>query len=160
ADGAWVASADAPALLAINSIDLRWSAEARLFAENRRRVATVHVGVREAVRDLVERGPAAADGRVPARGGYELLDEHQRVNVAAMRVPNGYGLCLFDEQGAGKTVSLIYAFDLLVGRDEADFLLIIAPKSMLTEWERDFHRFRGDLYRVRLAAGDRTEKRS
>src|SRR6266702_3703011 len=161
ADGVWLASTDAEALLSVGgAIDLRWSADARLFAENRRRARSVHGRLREALRDLIARGHAAADMHVPPRDGYEVLDDHQRVNVAAMTLPGGYGLCLFDEQGAGKTVSLIFAFDLLVERDEADFLLIVAPKSMLSEWERDFHRFRDDPYRVRVASGGRRAKQS
>lgn len=161
ADGVWLASTDAEALLSVGgAIDLRWSADARIFAENRRRARSVHGRLREALRDLIARGRAAADTHVPLRDGYEVLDDHQRVNVAAMTLPGGYGLCLFDEQGAGKTVCLIFAFDLLVERDEADFLLIVAPKSMLSEWERDFHRFRDDLYRVRVASGGRRAKRS
>ena len=60
----------------------------------------------------------------------ERLDDHQWVNVAAMTLSEGFGLCVFDEQGAGKTVTAIYAFDVLVARDEVDFALIVAPKSI------------------------------
>lgn len=161
ADGVWVAASDAEALLSVGeAVDLRWSADARLFAENRRRARAAHRELRESLHDLLARGRTAAETSVPQRDGYEVLDDHQRVNVAAMTLPGGYGLCLFDEQGAGKTVSLIFAFDLLVARDEVDFLLIVAPKSMLGEWERDFLRFRGDLYRVHVASGGGRAKRS
>ena len=76
-----------------------------------------------------------------------------------MTVPDGFGLCVFDEQGAGKTVTLIFAFDVLMARDEIDFCLIVAPKSMILEWSLDFERFRGGLYQVVVASGSRSEKR-
>ena len=75
-----------------------------------------------------------------------------------MTLPDSPGLCLWDEQGAGKTVSTIYAFDTLVERDEADFALIVAPKSMVPEWQNDIVRFKGDLYRTVVATGDRDTK--
>ncbi len=43
-------------------------------------------------------------------------------------------------------------------RDEADFALIVAPKSMVGEWPKDLNRFRGDLYRVAIIAGSQKEK--
>src|SRR5262249_13467776 len=89
----------------------------------------------------------------------QVLDPHQVVNVAAMTLPESYGLCVFDEQGAGKTVTFIFAFDLLVSRDEADFAVIVAPKSMIAEWPRDFARFREGLYRTTVVTGSRREKR-
>jgi SNF2 family DNA or RNA helicase len=75
-----------------------------------------------------------------------------------MTLKDGFGLCVFDEQGAGKTVTLIYAFDLLVDRDEADFVVIIAPKSMVGEWPKDFERFRGDLYKIVTITGTQRQK--
>ncbi len=90
--------------------------------------------------------------------GNDVLDPHQLVNVAALTMRDGVGLCVFDEQGAGKTVTAIFAFDLLMKRDEIDFALIVAPKSMVAEWRRDFERFKGDLYRVQVLAGSRRQK--
>ena len=37
---------------------------------------------------------------------------------------------------------------LATGVDQADFAIIVAPKSMIAEWPRDFARFKGDLYKV------------
>ena len=87
-----------------------------------------------------------------------MLDDHQITSVAAMTVAGGYGLSVFDEQGAGKTVTLIFAFDELVEKNEVDFALIIAPKSMIAQWPQDFQKFRGDLYGVGVASGSRKEK--
>nr|WP_238360589.1 DEAD/DEAH box helicase [Iningainema tapete] len=76
-----------------------------------------------------------------------------------MTIPDSYGLCVFDEQGAGKTVTLIFAFDVLVARDEVDLALIVTPKSMVPEWPRDFFRFKGHLYKVEIVSGTRKQKR-
>lgn len=56
-------------------------------------------------------------------------------------------------------MTLIYAFDLLAARNETDRVLVIAPKSMVPEWPKDFHRFRPDLYRVAVVSGTAREKR-
>lgn len=90
--------------------------------------------------------------------GLSTLDKHQWINVASMTLPNGYGLALFDEQGAGKTVSTVFAYDVLVSRDKVDFALIIAPKSMVAEWENDFRKFKEDLYVVKKLSGSRKDK--
>lgn len=77
-----------------------------------------------------------------------------------MTVPGSYGLCVFDEQGVGKTVTLIFAIDVLAARDEVDRVLIVAPKSMVAEWPEDFRRFKGDLYPVAMVSGTRRQKRA
>ena len=53
---------------------------------------------------------------------------------------------------------MIAAFDVLVERNEADVLVVVAPKSMVGEWAAEFRRFAGDLYRVAVADGTRQEK--
>ena len=158
ADGVCVAPQHAVQLLELTGpqLDLRWSADARRFAENRGWARPVHGRVHAEVTALLQGGRSAADAVLGA--SYPHLDDHQRVNVAAMTVPDSLGLCVFDEQGAGKTVSLICAFDRLVELDQADFALVFAPKSMVPEWERGFEEFTGDLYTVRVVAGTRREK--
>ncbi len=88
----------------------------------------------------------------------DTLDEHQLRNVVTMTIPGGWGACIFDEQGTGKTPTLIAAFDLLAERDEADTLLVVAPKSMIGEWAVEFERFCGELYRVVVVEGSRRER--
>ncbi len=75
-----------------------------------------------------------------------------------MTLPDGWGACVFDEQGTGKTVTTIGAFDVLVERGETDTLLLAAPKSMVGEWQREFARFTGDLYSVALLDGGRRDR--
>ncbi|MEC4814192.1 MAG: DEAD/DEAH box helicase [Scytonema sp. PMC 1069.18] len=161
ADGVSIAAQDVSALLdAEVAADLRWSAEAKLFVENRIRVRRVHQQLYEKVSRIRVGGRDVANTYLVDIEGLDVLDDHQWVNVAAMTLPEGYGLCVFDEQGAGKTVTLIFAFDVLVARDQVDFALIVAPKSMVPEWPRDFVRFKNDLYKVKIVSGTRKQKRT
>lgn len=160
ADGLWIAAFDVSSLFdAEVAAELRWSAEAKLFVENRIRVRQVHRQLYEKVSRIRIGGRDMANTYLTDIEGLDVLDDHQCVNVTAMTLPESYGLCVFDEQGAGKTVTLIFAFDVLVARDEVDFALIVAPKSMVPEWPRDFFRFKGDLYKVEIVSGTRKQKR-
>lgn len=138
---------------------LHWTPEALRFIRNRTIAAAAFERTLATVRQLREEGVSLARGMVHVADDSPL-DDHQIVNVAAMTCEGSPGLCLFDEQGAGKTVSMIQAFDELVRRDEVDFLLIAAPKSMVGEWPKDFSRFTGDLYRVATAEGTKRSKRA
>jgi SNF2 family DNA or RNA helicase len=158
AEGIRVPAENVTALEGTPDLDLRWSAEARRFQENRQFVATQVEAQLETVKEIKEKGVVHARALIADLSACEVLDPHQVVNVAAMTAPGGFGLCVFDEQGAGKTVTMIYAFDLLVARDEADLLLIVAPKSMVPEWPADFRRFKDDLYRTVMISGLRREK--
>ena len=140
------------------SVEVSWTEGALRYVTNRVSARHAYPALRDALRTLDAEGAAGARRRVSDSDGFAVLDDHQVVNVAAMTLPGGFGLCLFDEQGAGKTVSLIFAYDLLAARGEADRLLVIAPKSMVPEWSRDFARFRPDLYRVTVVAGTAREK--
>lgn len=86
------------------------------------------------------------------------LDSAQVTAVAAMTTPNLLGLCLFDEQGSGKTVMTISAFDILKQRDEIDAMIVVCPKSMINEWPKDIQRFLGTEYRIEVAEGNQREK--
>ena len=127
---------------------------------NRKSAYIAYPVVLDALRMLAADGIVAARRMVPDSDGLDILDEHQVVNVAAMTVPDGFGVCLFDEQGTGKTVTLIFAYDLLAARGQADQVLIVAPKSMLPEWSKDFVRFRPGLYQVKTVTGNPREKRA
>ena len=160
--GVVVADPDAATLLAMSEsmTELKWNSEAVRYVENRNHVRRIHAGVLGQVREIRSGTAQDAALHLADMNGLSALDNHQVVNVAAMTVPDGFGLCVFDEQGAGKTVTFIFAFDVLVGRDQADFALIVAPKSMIAEWPRDFHRFKGDLYKTAIVAGTPREKRA
>ncbi len=143
---------------ALPGVSLGWDGAAVRFAENRRRFLAGYPTYRDAVKTL---SAGAATVAAAALKGFRLLDAldpHQVTNVAAMTAAGGSGLCLFDEQGTGKTVSMLAAFDVLAERDEADVMLVIAPKSMIPEWKRDAERLLGDLYRVSPVTGSRDHK--
>lgn len=159
ASGVRVPAASAMDLDRARGVELKWSPEARRFVENRHRTAAAFAGAVRRLHELKVVVPSRAQQEVSDSGGLGVLDAHQVLNVAAMTLADSPGLCVFDEQGAGKTVTLIFAFDLLAQRNQADRLLIIAPKSMVPEWPKDFARFRPDLYRVAVVSGSLREKR-
>lgn len=153
-------AAESAALLdGLDGFDLRWDRNARDHIEGRLRAAAGRAAVAEAVRALDKGGVELARAMLSDAQLVAGLDDHQVVNVAAMTVSNGHGLCLFDEQGSGKTVCVIAAFDVLAQRDAADFMLILAPKSMLGEWKHDIDRLTA-VYRVAVYAGTNAEKRA
>ena len=142
------------------NLDLRLSDDAKMFLENRKRAKQVYPSILSEVTKIKKEGAGYALKLIEDSQGLNVLDSHQIVNVAAMTIPGGYGLCVFDEQGAGKTVTFIFALDLLVARDHADAALVVAPKSMICEWPQDFARFRDGLFKVKTVSGTRKQKRT
>ena len=140
-------------------VQLTWTSEARRFVENRRHIASAHPEVFAELLRIRREGASLAKRMIADSDGLGVLDQHQIVNVAAMTLPGSPGLCVFDEQGAGKTVTFIFAFDLLIERDQADLAVIVAPKSMIGEWPKDLERFRSDIYRTVVLTGTAREKR-
>jgi SNF2 family DNA or RNA helicase len=65
----------------------------------------------------------------------QRLDPHQVEAVAAIVSPSLKGIAIFDEQGTGKTITALAAFDCLRERGKVRRLLVIAPKSVLTAWQ-------------------------
>lgn len=81
------------------------------------------------------------------------LDPHQVEAVAAMTVPSLQGMALFDEQGTGKTICALAAFDVLRQRGLASHLLVVAPKSVLSVWKDEIANFLKDRYSVKTVVG-------
>lgn len=157
-EGALVADAwEGPGLLAA-SLDLDWSPDALRLAINRAGVAAAVPSVEEAYADIRAGGSARARSLIDDGTMTGTLDDHQAINVALLTTPGTWGGCVFDEQGTGKTVTLIATFDVLVERGLTDTLLVVAPKSMIAEWHQEFGRFAGDLYNVVVAEGNRRAK--
>lgn len=88
------------------------------------------------------------------------LDPHQAQAVAAIVHPDVKGLCLFDEQGLGKTVTTLFAYHRMRQTGSAGRMLVFAPKSMVLEWLHDARRFFGDTYRYQALTGSIREKRA
>lgn len=151
---------DLPTALALRNkratVPVRWSEEAAGFVDNFAASYASLGRARRRLSQLQDNGVAeAAFCDYPAKAN---LDPHQLIAVAAMTDPAILGICLFDEQGVGKTVMAIHAFDRLKQIGEADILLVFAPKNMLEEWKKDFSRFMGDKYRVTVVTGSKGEK--
>lgn len=56
---------------------------------------------------------------------------------------NGYGACLADDMGLGKTIQIITF--LSDKRTENDKTLIVVPKTLLINWQREFAKFNPNL---------------
>ena len=104
----------------------------------------------------------ALDEPYKALAGYarlNRLDPHQVEAVAAIVSPSLKGIAIFDEQGTGKTIMALAAFDWLRERGSAQRLLVVAPKSVLATWQLQCVEFLADQYRVVLVAGSAAERR-
>ena len=124
-------------------------------------------GADPAIQDLCNQWRIFADARVQANlilsGEHvhlsefweDVLDPHQATAVTALSVPGLIGACLFDEQGSGKTVMAIAAFDMLRESSEIDRMIILCPKIMIGEWRKDFAKLLGEKY-VITAVDDAT----
>jgi SNF2 family DNA or RNA helicase len=160
AEGLWLQTTDAWKLdTSCLGMDLSWSELAKKVVQNRKHYHGYFPSILKEIKKIRTQGKEVAKSYLNDIKGLTALDDHQWVNVACMTLPNSFGLCVFDEQGAGKTVTFIYAYDVLVERDEVDFALIIAPKSMVSEWPVDFHRFMLDRYKIQTLTGSNTEKK-
>jgi SNF2 family DNA or RNA helicase len=149
-----------PVVMAIRARDnhkhFSWTDEAARFIDT---LARSYAVVNRAQEHLsVIQMPGRADAVLKDYPLTSNLDPHQRIAVAAMVDDLIYGLCLFDEQGSGKTVMAIHAFDYLKNKGAVDVMIVLAPKNMLNEWQKDFQRFMKDRYRVTVVAGSRTRK--
>lgn len=145
-------------LLALDGAEIRWTSEARRFAEARRQAGRSNHRLRQLVDRLPDMGRDELAALVAELDDADRLDLHQLRNVVAMTRPGTDGLAVFDEQGAGKTVTGIYALDVLFARDEIGLALIVAPKSMVAEWPPEIARFRPGAYVVSVLDGDRRRK--
>ncbi len=81
---------------AVPELDIKWSADARRFIANRAGAALAYPHVLGRLRAIKEGGAELARQHILDSAGLETLDAHQIVNVAAMTMPDGFGLCVFD----------------------------------------------------------------
>lgn len=150
--------ADAGVLLTSANTNVRWAPDAERAVRTRVELGRRAAGVIAEGRRVRDTDPAELRRRLGQRPILDILDDHQITNVALMTLEGGWGSCVFDEQGTGKTPTVIAAFDVLAERNEAEVLVVIAPKSMVGEWAEEFRRFAGDLYRVVVLEGSRSQR--
>ncbi|GAB3332588.1 DEAD/DEAH box helicase [Micromonospora halotolerans] len=149
---------DGPQVMAAGDGLLDWTVDAERAIQNRVRVRTSAAEVVASARSVLAGGADAARVAIADSHLVDRLDDHQALNVAALTVDGSWGGCVFDEQGTGKTITMIATFDLLVERNLADVLVVMAPKSMVREWAVQFDQFTDGMYRVAVIEGSKAEK--
>lgn len=60
-------------------------------------------------------------------------------------VSSGIGAILADEMGLGKTLQIIALFDFLKNKNEESHFLVVAPVSLLLNWQREIEKFCSSL---------------
>lgn len=87
-----------------------------------------------------------------------ILDPHQGIAANAMSVHGLAGICLFDEQGTGKTISALAAFDILRGRGEVDGVVVLAPKTLQENWRQEAQKFLPEQPSIVTLDGSKEER--
>lgn len=144
---------------ALENWSLAVSAEAEAAAGMLRHRQAWHQAALAALR-LAASSPEVARSWLEGYERVDILDAHQVTAVALASHPDVKGLCIFDEQGLGKTVEALFAFDRLRGEGLAGRAIVFAPKNMVLEWVRDLERFFGTKYRAAAVVGHESEKRA
>lgn len=67
---------------------------------------------------------------------------------------NHFGGCLADDMGLGKTFQIISLLEDQNVKNNIKKVLIIAPKSLLTNWKKEFSKFKS-IYNVNIYHGDK-----
>lgn len=67
---------------------------------------------------------------------------------------NHFGGCLADDMGLGKTFQIISFLEDKEVKNNIEKVLVIVPKSLLTNWKKEFSKFKSG-YRVGIYHGDR-----
>jgi SNF2 family DNA or RNA helicase len=113
-----------------------------------------HVGALIKIREIIESGRSETDSAF----WNEILDPHQGVAVNCATIEGLLGLCLFDEQGTGKTLVSIAAYDILRDANEIDALVVTGPKSLLHNWKKEIDTFLSNKFSIVLIEGTLEEK--
>lgn len=136
---------------------VEWDADLLRRAERQSKRRDLQLRARLEVAKAIE-DPRATLGTYSR---LHLLDEHQIEAVAALTAPSLQGIALFDEQGTGKTIITLAAFDVLRAAGRVEKMLVVAPKSVLGSWREQSAAFLRDEVRVSLVDGSsRLRRRS
>jgi len=117
-------------------------------------IVAAHEAARIEVQNILEQ----SDSKYVTSNWLNILDPAQAVAVSAMVVPGLMGLCLFDEQGSGKTVMTIAAFDILKSAKIINAMIVACPKSMINEWPKDIEKFLPGKYKIVIPEGNKHTK--
>lgn len=88
----------------------------------------------------------------------KILDPGQLPAVSSMTTPELMGLCLFDEQGSGKTVMATAAFSILQSNESVDAAVIVCPKSMIDVWRDEINQFAPIELKIVIPQGTETNR--
>lgn len=139
----------------LGSAGVVWDKELLADAQSRQNHREMQEAARKEVSDALE-------DPYKVLAGYSRLnqlDRHQVEAVAAIIVPSLKGIAIFDEQGTGKTIMALSAFECLKERNFVKKLLVIAPKSVLSTWQKQSEDFLGQQYRIALLSGPPSKRR-
>jgi SNF2 family DNA or RNA helicase len=103
--------------------------------------------------------PGAARQYLSDFPAIDVLDSHQIDAVAIATHPDVPGFCLFDEQGLGKTITTLFSFHRLRQKEMVSAMLVLCPKNMVLEWQRDAARFFHGAYKCQTVLGSARQKR-
>lgn len=130
------------------------SPELAIFCKAAMRAIAQHSDAREVFFDVLTREGLSID-----LGSWgSKLKPHQQKAVEAMTTDGLLGMCLFDEQGTGKTLTTIAAFDVLFSRGELETLVLVGPKTLVKTWNEEFNGFLPGKYRVVEVSGSSRER--
>src|SRR5690606_25117833 len=105
----------------------------------------------EAVAELKE----AEDAEIELPTKLPLYAHQRRMAAMALGVPS---FAWFAEMGTGKTAAAVAVAGERFRRGEIQACLVVAPKSVLPVWEREFRTFAAFPYEVRVLEGSITER--
>lgn len=89
-----------------------------------------------------------------------VLKAHQKTAVRALTLEGLSGACLFDEQGTGKTLTTIAAFDIIFDQGEVSQLVIVCPKTLLFTWKKEISDFLPKKYSLAIVEGTAHQKQN
>ncbi|MBT3272872.1 MAG: DEAD/DEAH box helicase, partial [Spirochaetales bacterium] len=81
--------------------------------------------------------------QIPGKTDFTLL-KHQREGVAwlqSLYKEASPGCLLADDMGLGKTIQILYFFEWLAIKNEAPIVIVVAPLSLLENWEQEYSSF-------------------
>ena len=83
----------------------------------------------------------------------DILMPHQAEAVAQLVIDNLPGAALFDEQGVGKTLTALAAFDILFKKKAINRAIVVSPSGGFPAWRTDVDKFLPANYRFAQVEG-------
>lgn len=88
-----------------------------------------------------------------------VLRDYQQIGVKWLYniYKTGFGGILADEMGLGKSVQLIYLCKLIIKENKNAKILIVAPTSLVYNWQKEFDKFGSEL-KYKVFAENKTQR--